>query len=211
MPDAPAIAQIILAGGRGVRMGGVDKAQVRLGGQPLIAHVARRLGRVDAISANGEPARFAAFGVPVLADAEPEQGPLGGVLAALRWAGARGFSAIVSAAVDTPFFPADLPAQLVRHHRATGAPVVIAAGTGPDGVARWQPTFGLWACAVAPRLDAALRGGERRMEAVARALGAAALPVAGAGAFANINTLHDLAQAEERLAQDGQGGGPASP
>ena len=79
---------VILAGGQGQRMGGVDKALVPLAGAPLLAHVIARLEpQVErlALSAKGDAARFARFGLPVLPDG-PGAGPLAGVLAALRWA-----------------------------------------------------------------------------------------------------------------------------
>ena len=79
---------VILAGGQGRRMGGQDKALVALAGPPLLAHVIARLEpQVErlALSANGDPARFARYGLPILPDALGA-GPLAGVLAALRWA-----------------------------------------------------------------------------------------------------------------------------
>ncbi|MEM6490044.1 MAG: NTP transferase domain-containing protein, partial [Pseudomonadota bacterium] len=83
------IAGVILAGGLARRMGGGDKALLALAGRPLLAHVIERLApQVDglALNANGDPARFARFGLPVLADTVPGfAGPLAGVLAGMRW------------------------------------------------------------------------------------------------------------------------------
>ena len=106
------IVGIVLAGGLGTRMGGADKALLPLGGRPMLAHCLQRLApQVDriAISANGEPARLAGFGLPVLADSVPGYpGPLAGVLAAMDWAAEAGAGGVVSLAADTPFAPADL-------------------------------------------------------------------------------------------------------
>src|SRR5262245_1961092 len=92
------ILGVILAGGRATRMGGGDKCLLELGGRPILAHVIERLApqvAAMALNANGDPRRFAAFGLPVLADSVAgHAGPLAGVLAGLDWAAARGASAI---------------------------------------------------------------------------------------------------------------------
>ena len=91
------MAGIVLAGGRGSRMGGVDKALLMLDGRPLIAQVIDRMGCARAISANGDPARFASFGLPVLPDPLPDfPGPLAGILAGLDWAAAHGVEHLVA-------------------------------------------------------------------------------------------------------------------
>jgi molybdopterin-guanine dinucleotide biosynthesis protein A len=95
-------------------MGGADKALLRLAGQPLVTHAAERLEpQVErlALSANGDPARLAFTGLPVLAD-PLGAGPLAGVLAALDWAAPLGADAVVSVPVDTPFLPGDLVPRL---------------------------------------------------------------------------------------------------
>src|SRR6476646_8739863 len=93
---------VILAGGRAARMGGRDKALLPLDGRPILAWVVERLRpqvAALALNANGDPARFASFGLPVLADATDDHpGPLAGVLAGLDWAAAEGADAIVTAA-----------------------------------------------------------------------------------------------------------------
>ncbi|WP_273523920.1 NTP transferase domain-containing protein, partial [Rhodosalinus sediminis] len=90
-------------------MGGGDKALAELAGRPLAAHVAERLSdhvAALALNANGDPARFAALGLPVLPDPLPGRpGPLAGVLAALDWAAGQGAAAAVTAPADTPFLP----------------------------------------------------------------------------------------------------------
>ena len=110
------IGGVILAGGLSSRMGGGDKSLLDLDGRPILAHVIARLSpQVDrlALNANGDPDRFAAFGLPVLADGvEGYAGPLAGVLAGMDWAAGQGIGTIATAAADTPFFPADLVTTL---------------------------------------------------------------------------------------------------
>ncbi|MGA2794315.1 MAG: NTP transferase domain-containing protein, partial [Roseiarcus sp.] len=90
--DLAATLGVVLAGGLARRMGGGDKAMVKVGGRTMLERVVARLApQCDGLilSANGDPARFAAFGLPVVADAvEGFAGPLAGVLAALDWAAA---------------------------------------------------------------------------------------------------------------------------
>jgi molybdopterin-guanine dinucleotide biosynthesis protein A len=110
------VAGLILAGGVGSRLGGVDKAFVGLGGRPLIAHLleglAGQVGRV-AVSANGDLSRFAGFGLPVLTDGDlAGKGPLAGVAKGLEWARSVGESELLTVPVDTPFVPADLVERL---------------------------------------------------------------------------------------------------
>ena len=115
---------VILAGGRATRMGGGDKGLLPLGQGTILAHVVARLGpqvATLALNANGDPARFAELGLPVLADAdEARAGPLAGVLAGLDWAAGQGAEAIVTAAADTPFLPRDLVAAARRRGVALG-------------------------------------------------------------------------------------------
>lgn len=206
MDHGPSVTGIILAGGRGSRMGGADKALLDLAGQPLIAHVARRLGCARAVSANGDPARFAWLGLPVLADSVADHpGPLAGILAGLDWAAARGLAGIVTAAVDTPLFPADLATRLDAAGKR--GRVVLARGRSEiGGEARLQPTFGWWPVAAAAPIHAAIAGGERRVEAVARANGLTVLDVLDPQAFLNVNTPADLAHIRD-IAAAGQGDG----
>ena len=199
VPPVPDLPGIILAGGRATRMGGGDKGLLDLGGQTVLARVIARLGCAAAISANGDPARFADYGLPVLPDTLPgNPGPLAGVLAGMDWAAARGAAAIVTAAADTPFFPADLASTLAARAAETGAPIVLARAATPDGPRR-HPTFGLWSTALREDLRAALVAGQHKIVLWADGHGAATLDVPGDDPFFNINTPDDLARARRML------------
>ena len=198
-------AGIILAGGLARRMGGGDKAMLSLGGRPLLAHVIDRLTRqVDEVvlNANGDPARFADFGLPVIPDTvEGFVGPLGGVLAGMRWAAERGHSHIASAAADTPFFPTDLVKQLVA---AKGAqPISMAATDDPERGLSEHPTFALWPVDLADDLEYALTKGNMRKVIVWTSRHGCARAVFEGGnmPFFNVNTPEDLAEAERIAAQ----------
>lgn len=189
------IAGIVLAGGQSRRMGGGDKGLLDLGGRPVIAHVIERLGCARAISANGDPARFARFGLPVLPDSVPDwPGPLAGVLAGMDWAAGQGIARIVTAAADTPFFPRDLGTRLA----AAKAPVVMATGGGD------HPAFAMWDVALRDDLRAALHSGTRRMRDWMDARGALRVEIPGEDPFFNINTPADLDAARRRLAEGPQ-------
>lgn len=183
---------IILAGGQGRRMGGVDKALLPLAGRPLVARVRDRLEpQVEAlaISANGDAARFGP-GLPVLPDLAGA-GPLAGIYAALCWAAPLGATAVLSVPVDAPFLPGDLCPRLC-----------LAAETAPEGLAiaraagRVHPTFGLWPVGVRGDLEAFLTSGAKpRVMDFAAAHGAAEADFPDATAFENLNTPEDLARA----------------
>lgn len=186
---------VILAGGEGRRMG-ADKALVPLAGRPLIAHVLDRLEpQVERvlISANGDAARFSAFGCPVVEDAVP-QGPLSGVLAALTVAAAMGATHLVSAPVDTPFLPGDLVPQLL--FAAERSPVGLALASDPTGD---HPATAIWPVGLAPALAAFLASGEAKVTRFTAAQGAAWAKFPDPCAFLNLNTPEDLAAAEVLL------------
>lgn len=206
MSEAAQIAGVILAGGRATRMGGGDKGLKIVAGRRLIDHVIDRLSpQVSglAINANGDPSRWAEFGLPVLSDSLPDfPGPLAGVLAGLDWAAENGFGAVVSVAADTPFFPRDLVAGL----RDAAGPSGLCLAASPDETRRIQrqPTFGLWPVALRHDLRRALRSGLRKVVIWTDGHGAGQAVFSGAAdPFFNVNTPEDLAQAEaiaERLA-----------
>lgn len=181
---------VILAGGQARRMGGVDKAMVPLAGQSLVSHVIARLDPQVAglaLSANGDPARFAGLGLPVLPDTAP-QGPLSGILSALIWGAAKGATAVVSAPVDGPFLPPDLVPRLCLAAETTG--LALAASNGAT-----HPTFGLWPVTLAPALAAFLASGAKaRVRDFANAHGAALADFPDDLAFANANTPEDIAR-----------------
>lgn len=206
---------VILAGGQARRMGGGDKGLRLLGGQPMMGHVIARLGpqcSALAINANGPPARLAGFGLPVLPDNLPgHPGPLAGVLAGLDWAASRGASSIVTAAADTPFFPADLVACLLAGAGPAG--LCLAASRDPaTGQLQRHPTFGLWPVALRCDLRAALVAGRRKLVdwADGHHAGAAVFESAPFDPFFNVNTPDDLATAEAMF-QACQGAGPRPP
>ena len=105
-------------------MGGGDKILRPLAGRRVIDHVLERLRpqvTQMALNANGDPARFASFDLPVIADSMADfPGPLAGVLAGMDWAAAEGAEHILTVAADTPFFPADLQARLSAAREAAG-------------------------------------------------------------------------------------------
>lgn len=194
---------VILAGGQATRMGGGDKGLRLLGGESLLARVRARLEpqvAAMALNANGDPARFANLGMPVLADSiDGFAGPLAGVLAGLDWAAAQGADTIVTAAADTPFFPCDLVPQLLLASEGMAHPLVLAAT--PDAVrgrAR-HPTFGLWPVALREDLRAALAGGLRKVVIWTETHGGREALFPQEEAFFNVNTPEDLVRAETML------------
>jgi molybdenum cofactor guanylyltransferase len=187
---------VILAGGEGRRMGGVDKAFVPLAGRPLIARVLDRLepqGDRGLISANGDAGRFARFGCPMVADDTP-QGPLSGVLAALVAAAPMGATHVVSTPVDTPFLPGDLVPQLLLAAEGSPEGLAFAADTTGD-----HPATALWPVALAPALATFLATGEAKVTRFTASHGAAQAPFPDPRAFLNLNTPEDLAAAEALL------------
>ncbi len=195
---------VILAGGRATRMGGGDKGLLDLGGQTLLARVQDRLAPQVAglaLNANGDPDRFAAYNLPVLADSLADHpGPLAGVLAGLDWAAGQGAQTIVTAAADTPFFPTDLVARLMATAQGMQNPLVLAATS--DG--HRHPTFGLWPVALREDLRAALIGGLRKVVLwtdthQGRQTVFDAQDAANTDPFFNVNTPEDLAAAAQRI------------
>lgn len=139
------VAGVLLAGGLSRRMGGGDKCLRDLGGQPILARIIERAApQVGCLvlNANGDPARFDAFGLPVAADVvEGYAGPLAGILTGLDWAAehAPGAQWLASFASDAPFLPTDLVARMSAAVEAEGADLACAITHG-----RTHPVFGLW-------------------------------------------------------------------
>jgi molybdopterin-guanine dinucleotide biosynthesis protein A len=201
-PNPPqGVLGVLLAGGRSRRMG-QDKAWTLLAGRPLIGHARARLEpqvAALAISANGDPAPFAALGLPVLPDPAPDHpGPLAGILAGMRHAQTQepALDWVATAPVDAPFVPSDLVARLAEAMRGSGAPVGVARSAG-----KRHPVCALWSAALADRLDQVLAGGLRRVDLWAREQGCVLVdwPAEPTDPFLNLNTPEDLAQAARLL------------
>jgi molybdopterin-guanine dinucleotide biosynthesis protein A len=192
---------VVLAGGRGSRLGGVDKAMVTVAGRPLLAHVLDRLvPQVTAVvvNANGAADRFAAFGLPIIADETDDRpGPLAGILAGLDRAAADGHALAVTVSCDAPCLPPDLVSRFLAALEA-GAPGAVAVSGG-----RRHPAVALWPSGAAGAVRAALLRGERRVDDVARALGLAEVvwPAGSFDPFFNVNEPQDIKAAELILAQ----------
>lgn len=190
---------VILAGGLARRMGGGDKPLRLVAGRPLLDHLLDRLRpQVPAVilNANGDPARFAGYGLPVVADTLPDHpGPLAGILAALDHAAAAhpGLPWVVSLTGDAPFIPLDLVARLHAAREAAGVPLSCARSDGQT-----HPPIGLWPVALRHDLRAALLGGERKIDRWTARHGCAhadwdTVPY---DPFFNANAPEDLAEAE---------------
>ena len=195
---------VLLAGGRARRMGGGDKCLRPLGDSTVLAHViarARPQASALLLNANGDPARFAGFGLPVAADVvEGFAGPLAGVLTGMAWARAQrpDLPWIATIATDTPFFPHDLVARLLAATQREEADLACAASGG-----RAHPVFGLWPVRLADELRRAMVDeGIRKVDLwTARyRLALVDFPSAPHDPFFNTNRPEDLAEAE-RLQQ----------
>jgi len=183
------VTGIVLAGGMGRRMGGVDKGLVPLAGRPLVAHVLERLApQVGAIvvNANQNRDRYAAFGHPVVAD---EVGGFAGPLAGLH----AGMTAaktpyVVTVPCDSPFLPVDLVARLAAGLERERAQLAVA-----QTFAQPHPVFALVDRGVLPHLTAFLAGGGRKIDAWYASLAVAAVAFDDVeDAFRNINTIDEL-------------------
>lgn len=201
------VAGAILAGGEGRRMAGIDKPLADLAGESLVARVAARLApQVETLvlNANGDPARFAFLGLPVVADrGGAGGGPLSGLATMLAHRRAEGGAdRLATSPADTPFLPLDLVDRLGR--ALEGAPKGAVAVARSGG--RLHPVAALWPVALAPDLDRFLASAENRsfMAFLAGRIVVTAdfeIPADGPDPFLNVNTPQDLERARAFLAR----------
>jgi molybdopterin-guanine dinucleotide biosynthesis protein A len=201
------VVGVLLAGGKSSRMGGGDKCLLPLAGKPMLAHVIARLSQQVSeliLNANGDPSRFSAFGLPVVADrVSGYSGPLAGIHSGLEWAIANRPASryVITAATDTPFFPADLVARF-RAHLEDEEPKLLVA-CSQEGI---HPVFGLWPVALAPAIEQSLAGGMRKVQSWVREHQAEEIfyPAIEAGGrkidpFFNLNRPEEFAEADALL------------
>ncbi|MBT3010097.1 MAG: molybdenum cofactor guanylyltransferase [Candidatus Thiodiazotropha sp. (ex Lucina aurantia)] len=160
MSTQPAVTAVILAGGRGRRMGGEDKGLIELNGRPLVQHVISAIQPQVAtilINANRNQERYAAFGYPVIADSLLDyQGPLAGFIAALQ---AVETEDMLTLPCDGPLVPPDLVARLYEARQSAGADIAVAH----DGD-RLQPVYALIPKRLADSLQRYLDRGDRKID-----------------------------------------------
>jgi molybdopterin-guanine dinucleotide biosynthesis protein A len=198
---------VLLAGGLARRMGGGDKPMRSIGGRSILQRVIARLKpQCDGLilNANGDPARFAAFGLPVISDDVADfPGPLAGILAALDWMAAHRpeVSLVLSAAADCPFLPRDLVARLYRALQEQHAQLAVAASGGQS-----HPVIGLWSVDLRENLRHALVIEDvRKIDrwTARHKLATVTWPTTPLDPFFNANTVEDIAEAERLAVLDG--------
>ena len=196
---------LVLAGGLARRMGGGDKALLEIGGATILARVLERLRPFCTgiiLNVNGDPARFASFGFPIIPDnVEGFAGPLAGILAGLDWAAENkpGIEWLVSVPGDCPFLPRDLVPRL--HDARTDANTPLACAQSGE----WRhPVVGLWPVALRADLRRALVDEDLRKIEVWTArhgVALAAWPDTPVDPFFNVNTPEDVAEANRLAAR----------
>ncbi len=193
MIDPLNITGLVLAGGRGSRMGGVDKGLQLLHGVPMAEHALRRLqGQVGstAINANRNVALYEAMGCPVWPDALPDHpGPLAGFLAGLARCKT---PYLLTVPCDSPRFPPDLAARLAQALAGQQADIAMAA-TIEGGAEQVQPVFCLLKQSLRGSLQAFIEGGQRKIDRWTALHRCVVVRFDDAQAFANANTPHELA------------------
>jgi len=200
---APSVIGLLLAGGQSRRMGGGDKCLRLLGGETILARIIARVRpqvRCLLLNANGDPVRFASYGLPVVADSvEGFAGPLAGVLTGLDWAAANAPDCpwVASVPTDAPFLPADLVDRLIAAV-GQGADMACAASGGQS-----HPVIGLWPIRLRDDLRRALTVEQIHKVDVWTGryrLATADFPIEAVDPFFNTNRPEDLAEAERLLA-----------
>jgi molybdopterin-guanine dinucleotide biosynthesis protein A len=203
--QTPPTLGLVLAGGLARRMGGGDKALLRIGGVTILERVLERLRPQCSgiiLNANGDPRRFASTSLPVVPDDVPGfAGPLAGILAGLDWAAAHapGIAWVASVPGDCPFLPRDLLGRL--HAARIEAGVPLACAKSGD----WRhPVVGLWPVDLRQDLRHALVvEGLRKIELWTgrHGVGLAEWADTAVDPFFNVNTPEDAARAEQTAAQ----------
>jgi len=203
------ITGLVLAGGQGSRMGGVDKGLQLLGDLPLALHALQRLrpqvGTVM-VNANRNLLEYEFLGAPVFPDASGDfAGPLAGFLAGLTYCET---PFLLTVPCDVPEFPMDLAERLgevlVREH----ADIAMAASLEGDGVVHRQPVFCLMRVELRDDLERFVAEGGRKVGAWVERHTAVVVPFEQAGAFANVNTLEELEAFKSRRAGPQMGSEP---
>ena len=191
----PSITGLVLAGGQGSRLGGLDKGLVEVAGRPLVAHVLARFApQVDAVlvNANRNLDAYAAYGHPVVADTHADYpGPLAGIASGLV---ACRSPLLAVAPCDTPFLPTDLVTRLYATLDLHAAEIAVARVAG-----ELQPVFALMRGSLGPALDAFLRGKRRKLLAWYEQHRLAVADFDEPDAFRNLNTAEDCALAADAL------------
>jgi molybdopterin-guanine dinucleotide biosynthesis protein A len=209
--EIPPTPGVLLAGGLARRMGGGDKPMRTIGGRTILERVIARLKpQCDGIilNANGDPGRFATFGLTVVADNVPDfPGPLAGILAALDWVAANRPEVewVFSAAADCPFLPRDLVMRLHQGRAAETAQLAVAASGGQS-----HPVIGLWHVGLREELHRALvKDDIRKIDrwTACYRLATVSWPTEPLDPFFNANTVEDIAEAERLAALDGDESG----
>ncbi len=200
------ILGVVLAGGLATRMGGSDKGLLQLGQQTILDEVLERFKpQVDDIvlNVNGDPSRFAAFGLPSIADSLGGYlGPLAGVLSALEYAREHRFDWVASVAADTPFFPIDFVSKSLGKAAELKAPVILASSFDYEK-AKWMrhPTFGIWHVSLEGSLRDALQSGIRKIVIWTDSVGGSEIQFAHESSsldpFFNVNTPEELVIAQQ--------------
>ncbi|HUL66117.1 MAG TPA: molybdenum cofactor guanylyltransferase MobA [Burkholderiaceae bacterium] len=184
------VTGLVLAGGRGSRMGGVDKGLQLLDGVPLVQHALRRLAPQVAslmINANRNLEVYAQFGVPVWPDAESDfAGPLAGFVAGLAHCATEW---LVTVPCDTPRFPLDLVERMTK---SVGTARVAVACTTEEGAVQRQPVFCLMRRDTRADIVAYLAGGGRKIDTWFDREGCVDVLFEDADAFYNANTAEEL-------------------
>lgn len=200
------IVAVLLAGGLSRRMGGQDKMLRGLGGESILARVIARVEPqvgILLLNANGDPERFADFGLPVVEDVVGDHaGPLAGLLTGMEWTRANAPQCpwVLTVPTDAPFLPRDLVERLLWAVEDEGAEMACASSGG-----RHHPVCGLWPVRLAGELRRAMEEGVRKVDIwTARyKLAVADWPTEPVDPFFNANRPEDMAEAERILGQTG--------